>query len=65
MKYTRHDLLTGCAPVPQNNKLKRNIDDWKFYKGWEESNDVQRCIDLEPRNICSLNYALVVLMLMY
>ena len=33
MKYTRHDLLTGCAPVPQNNKLKRNIDDWKFLQG--------------------------------
>ena len=34
--YVKHELPTGCRPVPLNKEGKREVNGWEFfYKGWE------------------------------
>ena len=37
-KYMKHELPTGCRPVPVNDKGKRESNGWEFfYKGWKST----------------------------
>ena len=40
-KYVRHELPTGCTPVPKNTEGERVANGWNFYyKGWKSERAV-------------------------
>ena len=43
-KYEKHQLPSGCTPVPVNSEQKREMGDWEFfYSGWEPENNDGVC----------------------
>ena len=43
-KYEKHQLPSGCTPVPVNSEQKREMGDWEFfYSDWEPKNNDGVC----------------------